>query len=523
MPLLHDILDSVVTAHGSRIAFDESGHEMRFDSFAERVDVLAGALEELDVIRGDRLAILAPNSVDYLAYHYATASLGVILTVLNTRHVEPELVFAIRDAEACGLVIHGGFRGVFEAISGSCPTLRFSVSIGEDDAWSGGAPTTHTTEALVAAGSRRKQAIVRDDKLPAVLIYTSGTTGRPKGALQTHEGSTAMDQRTVEMLSLAPDDAYLAFMPYFHQAGLVRSRATLQAGARNVIPGKLTPETIAEFLIEKEITFTMLVPPYDGALRKAVAEGGPALPRLRYLLGGGGAGVRHARQVREFCEAIGCRFLGVYGQTEVTGVITIIESEDYFDRPESCGRPLCDIDVELWDDAGRVLRPKSGGSESERGFSEVGEIMARSRRCVPGYWNRGQDSKALYSGEWLHTGDLGKWDTEGFLYFVSRKKELIKTGGENVYPSEVEAVLRDLPGLRDLVVLGLPDRSWGEAVTAVLVPAPGVDFQLEDVQTFCRGKLAGYKIPKRIHTLESIPRNHTGKPLKTKLAQKLTS
>jgi fatty-acyl-CoA synthase len=203
--------------------------------------------------------------------------------------------------------------------------------------------------------------------------------------------------------------------------------------------------------------------------------------------------------------------MGIYGQTEVTGPATSISGEDYFAKPHSCGRPMRGIELQIWDE---IKRPVPAGT--------VGEIMIRSKTCIPGYWNNDAANRSLYTGEWLHTGDLARIDDMGFVYFVDRKKELIKTGGENVYPREVEDALRSHPAIAELAVIGLPDPAgWGEKVTVVVILNAGYALSLDDIKARCRNRIAGYKIPKALKIVDQIPRNHTGKIMKLALKEQL--
>jgi acyl-CoA synthetase (AMP-forming)/AMP-acid ligase II len=345
------------------------------------------------------------------------------------------------------------------------------------------------------------------------LIYTSGTTGRPKGALQTHEGSVMIDRLTAEALEICQNDVYLAFMPYFHQAGLIRTRATMINGGTNLITGKIDPDNLVLYIVKKRVSITMLVPPYDTLLTEIADREKLTFPSLRYIIGAGGAGPVHAERMRVFCERFDCRYMGIYGQTEVTGPATVITGEDYFSKPYSCGKPMREIDLQIWDE---MKRPAPAGT--------VGEIMIRSKTCIPGYWNNDEANQSLYTGEWLHTGDLARIDEDGFVHFMDRKKELIKTGGENVYPREVEDVLGMHPAIADLVVIGLPNPGgWGEKVTAVVILKEGYTLSLDEVKTHCRNRIAGYKIPKELKIVDVIPRNHTGKIKKLELKEQLNT
>jgi acyl-CoA synthetase (AMP-forming)/AMP-acid ligase II len=505
LELLHDVLTSVAARHPDRVALKSERAALSFADLVDRVDAMAGALADLGIGHGDRVAILAPNGPDYLVYHYASGALGAILLVLNTRHALPEWIHILRDAEAAALVLHADFADRLEPLRKACPTIRFVVGIERV------VGAEYETNALAAAALPRPDGARVHPSDPALLIYTSGTTGRPKGALQTHRGSVTIDELTARHFAATEHDVYLAFMPYFHQAGLIRSRAVASRGGRSVYAGeKLDPERLVGTLREDGITITMLVPPYDTRLAEITERDGVGLGDLRLIVGAGGGGRGHAARMQAFCERFGCDYLGVYGQTEVTGPATIVTGPEYFADPSTCGRALEGLDLEIWDEGGRPLP-----------HGEIGEIMIRGATCIPGYWRNEEATKALYTGEWLHTGDLARLDARGFVHFVDRKKELIKTGGENVYPREVEDVVRLHPDVSDVAVLGLPDPDgWGERVAAAIVPRTDEMPGLQDIRAHCRDRLAGYKIPKVVVRVEEIPRNMTGKPLKRILRER---
>jgi fatty-acyl-CoA synthase len=505
MKLMQDYFYDAAQKHGSSVAFDSLDRETTFTDFYKRTVHLAGALRNLGIKKGDRVAILAENCSDYIAYHYATAMLGAILLVLNVRHTPGELVWAVNNAEATALIIDGKNKKTLSGLVSSCQSINLKIGID---------PITevdYSTDELADQHLEIKDPPALSDEDPVLLIYTSGTTGRPKGALQTHAGSTMVDLLTAELLEVSPDDVYLAFMPYFHQAGLIRTRMTMIRGGKNVIVGRMDPESMVSHLINKKISITMLVPPFDLELTKIANRDNITFPSLRFIIGNGGAGPAHAQRMKAFCEEFNCRYMGIYGQTEVTGPATIIFDKDYWERPYSCGKPMRGIDLQIWDENNTPLPP-----------NEVGEIMFRGKNCVPGYWRNDQGTRELYTGKWLHTGDLGKLDKEGFLYFVDRKKELIKTGGENVYPKEVENILIHHPAIADLAIIGLPDMDgWGELVTAVIIPKKGQTLTHEELKEYCRGKIAGYKIPKAVKLVDDIPRTFIGRVKKYELQERL--
>lgn len=505
MPYLHEVFREAAERYGSRPAFDDLRGRLSFTQAQGRAEALAGSLEHLGLRSGDRVAILAENCIDYMMYHYATAMMGAMLLPLNTRHTNAERLWILNNAEAGTLVTDEAHESHLVELKEGCPSVRVTIGIGAVEA------AEASTDDLAGEARDLRDPPPMAETDPVLLIYTSGTTGRPKGAFQNHQGSTMIDGLTADALDLTSDDVYFAVMPYFHQAGLIRSRATFLRGGLNLVPGKVDLGNLASVIDEKDVSVTMLVPPMDALLIDEAERKGLKLESLRMIIGGGGMAQEHAKRMQSFCRLFDCSYVGVYGQTEATGPVTVVRDDEYFLNPYTCGRPMPGIDIRIWDDRKRAL--DSG---------EVGEIMIRGLNTSPGYWRNDRANAELYTGPWLHTGDLGRLDENGFLYIAGRKKELIKTGGENVYPREVEEVLTNHEAVADVTVIGLPDPGgWGEKVTAVIVPRENMEVSLEDVRSFCREKVAGYKIPKEIFLVKAIPRNATGKVKKVELKEEI--
>ncbi len=510
MKLLHDVLQKAVSIYPDRIAFENMGKEISFAQLFQRIECLAGALVAFGIKRGDRVSLLAENSMDYICYHYATAMIGAMLHVINTRLSENEMIWMVNDVWSTIMVIDESHASRWAVFSAHCPSLRFLIGIGEV------AGAKYKTDELASSGVPIKDRPSVSPKDPALLIYTSGTTGTPKGALQTHEGSITQDELTAEVLETSQEDVYLAFMPYFHQAGLIRTRSTLIRGGKNVTMGKKLDITkVANIIAEKRISLALVPPPVDGIILETLEREKLDLSCLRMVVGGGGLGSAYAEKMKRFCEKLNCRFMGVYGTTECTGTVTFVMGEDSFENSETCGKPFRGIEVEIW---GEDNRPLPTG--------KIGEVMVRGKTTVPGYWKNEQATKELYTREWLHTGDLGRFDEKGFLYIVDRKKDMIKTGAENVYSKEVEDVLCKHPSIADVAVIGLRDPNpggWGEVVTAVIVLESGAaELTVDELKAFCKIKIAGYKAPKVVHTVKAIPRNAIGKVLKVELRKQFS-
>ena len=501
------MLQEVALRYGDRVAFDSLSAKITFSQFFERTRLLAGALDNLGVKKGHRVSLLAENCTDYIAYHIALGMIGAILLPLNIRHTTSEMAWMIDNAGSSVLVVDKPLMVHLPELTARCPSVQFSIAIGFAKG------THYTTDDLVAA----KRHVVNPPPIapqdPVLLIYTSGTTGKPKGALQTHEGICIIDALTADEWRATEQDVYLAFMPYFHQAGLVRTRATMVRGGKNIVAGKMDLDQMISYLLEQDVSIAVLPHPYNTRLAEAAARGNFLLPHLRLIIGLGGGGPVVAEHNKAFCERFGCRFRGVYGQTETTGPVTYVSGDECFNNTYTCGRPRKGMKVAIW-----------GDNNAELPTGKVGEIMVCSKTTIPGYWNNAGANQALYTGKWLHTGDLGKFDEAGFLYLMGRKKELIKTGGENVYPKEVEDVLITHPAIEDLTIIGLPDpEGWGELVTAVVVLRAEEQLSLKEIKAFCRGRIAGYKIPKALKTVAELPRNLTGKVLKLELQKRFTS
>ncbi|MBT4519068.1 MAG: acyl--CoA ligase [Halieaceae bacterium] len=500
LQLLHHEIEYAAQAYGEKIALTGGGDSLSFEQLSERSGYLAAALPVLGVNRGDRLAILAHNCVDYIVWHYAAARAGVIFHVLNTRLVQAELSWMLKNAGSVVLIADADFSALARDLQSECEAIHSLIGIGQTD-------LDHPTDDLAGRCLGGASSPAEPDDA-ALLIYTSGTTGCPKGALQTHGGSLHTDQLSRNAMNIDTDDVHLALMPFFHQAGLIRTRATILAGGLSVIPGKLPAQDTAEAIARSGATFTMLASPaqHQSLLNMLKTDGSGPFSRLRMLLGGGGLGARTMATLRILCESLDCVYFGVYGQTETTGPATYITGEDAFLHPDSCGQPFPGLDITIWDSN---CEPMPVGATGE--IAIRGAVTAR-------YWANNEANTSLYEGEWIHTGDLGYLDEDGFLYIVGRLKELIKTGAENVYPREVEAVLEAHPQIADVAVFGIPDSTWGELVCAGVVTQNADPLDTDLLRDFCRGKIAGYKIPKKVVIVESIPRNHTGKVIRWKLA-----
>ena len=505
MKLIQDVCHEAALKYGEKIAFDSVTQQTAFKEFILRTESVAGGLDNLGVRKGDRIAILAENCMDYIVYHYATAMTGGILVPLNIRHTDIEMLWILNNSEPGVLVIDKNLSGHLDTLKNGCSSIKFTIGIGSVSG------TEYSTDDFVETNLAIKNPPILHPNEPVLLIYTSGTTGRPKGALHSHEAINHMDAITSDIWKISEKDVFLGFMPYFHLGGIVRSSTTLINGATNVVAGKMNVEKVTALLIEKKVTIVKLPQPIDKRLFEIAEKDNLEFPALRIFIGLGGHGPHHAQWVKKLCKRFGCEYRGSYGQTETFQVVNL-KGEDYFKDPYTCGKVMQSVEVATWDDKNQPIP-----------LGTVGEIVVRSKSNMIGYWKNDEANKKVFTEGWLHTGDLGKLDEQGYLYFVGRKKVLIKTGGENVYPKEVESVLLQNPLIADLAVIGIPDEVWGETVAVAIVPRTEARITIDDVKSFCEGEIAAYKIPKKLIIVERIPRDFSGKIIIDELRNKFNS
>jgi len=440
------------------------------------------------------------NCPEFFEVLLACNRLGAIFVPLNFRLAAPEVGFIIEDSAPTVFIYHGDFAHIAGTVR-PAGYARHLVQLGGD------VPAGVLTYDVLnedASVSDVAAEVAADDA--AFMIYTSGTTGRPKGALLSH-GNLLWN--AVQILMRIPgreDDVNYQVAPLFHVAGL-NGLATplLFKGATTLLYDKFDPREALAMMSRYKATCSVMVPAMWGAIMRLPDFDEYDLRSLRYCLAGGAP---CPMPVIEFYQGRGIAFLDCYGLTETSPIVCLNSAEAEGRRAGSVGRPGDQVEVRIVDDEDRDVSRNA-----------VGELLVRAPNVMLGYWNRPDATAETMRGGWFHTGDLARQDGDGFVYVVDRKKDLIISGGENVYPIEVEQVLSGHPMVSDVAVVGTPDEQWGEAVTAVVVPKEGMEVTLEEIRDFCEGRLASYKRPRRLRTLSALPRNPTGKVLKNKLRE----
>lgn len=496
------ILERAAALYPHRTALVDGATRLTYRQLATRVHRLAGALLSLGLGRGDRVAILDWNSQRYLEAYYACAHAGLAFMPVNSRLAPPELRYILKDSNARALIFSEPFRAVFEDVASDASGLEHAIGLG----------LLHRPkkildyEALLEAAQPMTTAQSADLDEIALIYYTSGTTGDPKGVCLTHRNMYAGGIDGVIALTLTREDSWLHAGPLFHLAtAFAVWGVPCVGGAQHVI--QFEPKRAIETIARERITATSL----PGAILAMVADmpeiRAADISSLRHIIYGGAPTPMGV--LKKAAAALPRALTHAYGITETAGFVTSLAPADHIfegpvehvKRSASAGQATQFIDVRVVDDDGRDLPA-----------GEVGEVVCGGPKIMDGYWRRPEASAAVLRGRWYHTGDMGFLDGERYLTLVDRKKDMIISGGENVYSIEVESVLSLHPGVAEVAVIGVPDERWGEAVAAIVVPSGNAAPSSEELIAFCRGKIAGYKIPKSIKfRSEPLPKTGPGK------------
>ncbi|MFF9504912.1 long-chain fatty acid--CoA ligase [Streptomyces sp. NPDC014656] len=479
-----------------RIAVVHENRTWTYRDLHHRVLRLAHALRALGVARGDRIAYLGPNHPAFLETLFAAGTLGAVFVPLNTRLAAPELAYNLTDSGTTVLVHAPERAGAARAAAAEAGVPHRIALAGPDRDG-----TLGYEKLLAAAGTDPlDEAVAPED--PCMIMYTSGTTGRPKGAVLSHANITWNSVNVLVDTDLSGDEVTLVAAPLFHTAGLnMTCLPTLLKGGRVVLLGAFDAERVLELIEDLRVTYVFGVPTMYDAIAARPRWATADLSSLR-TLNCGGAPVP-ARTITTYLDR-GLAFSQGYGMTEASPGILFLDREQTSAKAGSAGVPHFFTDT-------RVVLPDG----SEAGPGERGEILVQGRHVMTGYWNRPEDTEAAFTdGRWLRTGDIARIDDEGFAYIVDRAKDMFVSGGENVYPAEVEDVLLTHPAVAECAVIGVPDPVWGEVGRAVVVLRPGTHADQDDILGHLAGRLAKYKIPRSLVVTEALPRTASGKIIK---------
>ncbi|MDP6565597.1 MAG: AMP-binding protein [Alphaproteobacteria bacterium] len=496
------LVQAAANGFGDKTCAIAPERSVSFRQFAADVAAIAGHLESLGIAPGDRVAILDVNSLNFLETLCALGVLGAIAVPLNYRQRVPEYRFQIEDSGARLLLANSRYAAEAEELASSLALGWRAI----DDGSQIGLPGTATAGRICLTDP--------EPATPLAICYTSGTTGRPKGAVIDQFTANLRAFKLMYDLRLGPDDVMHMTTPMFHISCLMLSLAALQRGATQLILPQFDYEATMAAVREHKVTFINTVPTI---LSMALARDDftpDVLAGLRLIMYT--AAPMSLPLLRKLMSVYKGGLVQFLGQTEDLPQ-TVLTPEDHRNalagiavgRLESIGLPSAGVDLRISDDAGEPV---------PRG--QIGEIVTRGGTAMSGYWNLPEETTATLRDGWIHTGDLGRQDADGYVYLAGRKKHMIIRGGENVYPSEVEPVLLEAPGVRDAVILGLPDETWGEIVVAA-VTVEGNNAEAEAIIAHCKHHLASYRCPVRIFFVDEMPLNAAGKVLRHVLLDKI--
>jgi len=500
-----------ISNHASRVpekvalVDEHSGRQFSYLQLHQRVGALAAYLQQQQGIKkGDRVAILSPNCSEIYELQFACGRIGAIFVPLNIRLTEAELQFMIDDLEPELLILDGEFLSLGSALANNCKQLSL-LSLCMGDATSDYASDYETAIDEYADKGIVKNIDVNDDD-PLAILYTSGTTGHPKGAILTHGMVMMHALNIIGPAKLNDDSVNLCFLPLFHTSGLnVYGNPCFLLGATTVVLRDVDPTQILSLINDpsRAISHFIAVPAIFQFLTLTPGFMETDFSGLITVSVGGSpiSGV-----TLEKVMAAGIPISQGYGMTETGPTVLVIEKDAPIEKIMSCGKPVIHVEVKLQTKAGT---PAATG--------EIGEVLLKGPSITPGYWRRDEANKKDFTDGWLHTGDAAYMDEDGYYYIVDRWKDMYISGGENVYPAEVEAVIGQLDEILEVAVIGTEDEKWGEVGKAFISLKAGATLAPEQVLAHCQSKLAKYKIPKTVVKLAELPHNATGKIAKKQL------
>jgi acyl-CoA synthetase (AMP-forming)/AMP-acid ligase II len=480
-----------------RTAFVCGRVERSYDELDQRSSRVAQALLAAGVEPGERVLVLDRNSIEFFEVLFGAVKAGAVAAPVNLRLTPAEVGVIVADSGARLMVAGSGPLAALATAATAGTDVRIVETGEEYEAW------------LAAAPAEDPQA-PEDDDTVVLQLYTSGTTGVPKGVMLSNRNFDAL-AKAADLMAYGPEAVTLLAMPFFHIGGAGPGLLGLYSGARNVIVPEFEPVAVLDTLERERVTTAFLVP---AALAMLAAVPGAAdrdwsaLQSLAY-----GASPITATSLKTILATFRAPMMQVYGMTETTGSIVQLPPEDHDPGGprehllRSAGKPYDWVEL-------KIVDPATGG---QLPVGEVGELLVRTAAVTPGYWHKPEETKAALDGGWLHTGDAGYLDDEGYLFLTDRIKDMIVTGAENVYPIEVENVLSEHPDVADVAVIGVPDERWGETVKAVVVPRAGAELDPDELLAWSKERLAGFKRPRSIDVVDALPRNPSGKILKKEL------
>lgn len=503
---LHDYLEYFAREQPEAPLAEMAGQTLSYEASNRRANRFAHALTAAGLRKGDRFAWLSKNSIDHALMFFAASKVGVVPVPLNYRLAPREWLYIANDAESRMLFVQSDFIDGIEQVRPELKAETF-VALGEDrEGW------TSFENWLSNDESNPGADVSASDQL--YQMYTSGTTGLPKGAMLSHFAIANNLTIARAVFNTPPNPRFLIVAPLYHAAAAVTMMACVAEGGTGVIHADFIPADTVRSLSEDGITNATLVPAMIQACLVGVPDVGErhydSLKTITY-----GASPIAEETLRSAMATFKCDFLQGFGMTETTAIATVLGPAEHkraiageVHLLKSAGRAALGTEVRIVDE-----------NDNELPRGEVGEVLIRGPQVMMGYWNLPEATEKALKDGWMHTGDAARMDEEGFIYIQDRIKDMIVSGGENIYPAEIESALFEHDAIADTAVIGIPDEQWGESVLAFVVTKPGASVTVDALIDFCRSRLAGYKIPRRVEFIDAVPRNASGKALKKDLRE----
>ena len=510
------ILEKAVSLYPDKEAVVSGEKRFTYEQFADRTYRLANSLRSMNIFKGDRVAILHQNSHEYLESYFALAQLGGILVPLNFRLSPKELAFILKDSGAGIMIASARFRDKVKSILEMETFLSRII-------WAGAGDIDKSLESFdyedlidSAQNSPPPIPLLYDDDI-AHIYYTSGTTGHPKGVMLSHRNICVHALAAIAELKLDDHDNWIHIAPLFHLADAWATFAVTWVGGKHIMAPDFDPPLIFSLMREEDVTITNMIPTMLNMLINSPNVESLEFPALRTILSGGSPIAPEI--VKKTMETFRCEYIQTYGMTETSPYLTVsilkkklreLSAEERLNYKSKTGRPFI----------GTLLKViRENGTEVKANNKEVGEIIVKGDIVTKGYWNRPEETSDTIKNGWLYTGDLAVIDKEGYVNIVDRKKDMIITGGENVYSIEVENILYSHPAVLEAAVIGIPDPKWGEAIKAVVVLKPGATAAEHEIIKYCKNYIAGYKTPKSVDFVSELPKTGSGKIYKKKIKE----
>lgn len=486
----------------------ERNRRFTFTELNDRTNRVANALLKKGICPGDRVASLLKNSIEFVETYFAAAKIGAVMVPVNWRLVAGEIAYILQDAGAKALVYDSDFDEAVNTLqSGAHGELVVKQWVRRENGNAGTPVWALDYEAFTAASVVTEPPVGAWDDDNLFIMYTSGTTGRPKGAVHSHEGMLWSQLTSMTTSDMRDGDRWLLALPMFHVGCLSPTSLLVHRGGTGIIMRELDIGEMFRCIAQEKVTIFMAVPTMLQFMLMTPEREQNDISSVRWIATG--AAPVPVSLLHDY-EALGIRIFQAYGLTESCGPGTLLLHEDAEAKVGSCGRPQMHTVIKIVDGDGNTI---------PMGSEQPGELLLGGKHMMKEYWNNPQATAKTLKDGWLHTGDICTWDSDGFVTICDRMKDMIISGGENIYPAELENALAACPEVQEAAVIGVASQKWGETPLAIIVPAPGTSPTAESLKAYCKENMAGYKVPQLYELTDSLPRNPSGKLLKPQLRE----